>query len=436
MQTTDPFAALLARIVSVRPGEGRALAWGFVYSFCILAAWYVLRPVREAFAVEDGTGNLQWLFTGTFVAMLLAVPLWSALVARFPRRVFVPVVYHFFALNLLAFWVVLARASEGAEDWARRAFFVWTSVFVLFVVSSMWSFLVDLFREEQCRRLFGFIAAGGTLGGLCGSAVTSQVVGHLPTVHLLLGPIALLEVAVLCVARLDRLRPAGERPEDARDEGGQPVGGGLSEGFTAVARSPYLMLICAYMLFATLMGTLVYFQTNELVGLEIPERDGRVALFANVNFAVQASTVLVQAVLAPRMLSRLGVGATLVILPLVTVVGFGALGLVTSLGVVVVFDVLRRTASYGLAKPTKEVLFAVVAREEKYKAKSFIDTAVYRGGDALSGWAFKGMRSLGLDLAAIALVGVPLALAWVALSWRLGRREERMAAARTVGTVP
>lgn len=142
---------------------------------------------------------------------------------------------------------------------------------------------------------------------------------------------------------------------------------------------------------------------------------------------MQSLTVITQAFLAPRLLSRLGVGATLVILPLVTSVGFGALGLVTSLGVIVVFDVLRRTTSYGLAKPTKEVLFAVVPREEKYKAKSFIDTAVYRGGDAASGWAFKGMVSYGLDLSTIAWVGVPLALAWAGLSWRIGRSEERMA---------
>jgi AAA family ATP:ADP antiporter len=433
MQRPPSFAATLERVVSVRPGEGRALAWAFLYSFSVLAAWYVLRPIREAFAVEDGTENLQWLFSGTFLVMLGAVPAWSWLVARYPRRVFAPLVYHFFPLNVIGFWVVLATAEGAAEAWARRAFFVWTSVFVLFAVSAMWSFLVDLFREDQCRRLFGFIAAGGTLGGLCGSVATSSTIEWLDisAVHLFAGPVVLLEAAVLCIARLDRLRPAGQVVDgngDGRDdEGARPVGGGLSEGFTAVARSPYLILICGYMLFATLMGTLVYFQTNELVGREIPERADRVALFANVNVAVQSLTVLTQAFLAPRCLSRLGVGVTLVVLPLVTFVGFGALGLVTSLGVVVVFDVLRRTASYGLAKPTKEVLFAVVPREDKYKAKSFIDTAVYRGGDALSGWAFKGMRTIGLDLSTIAWVGVPLALVWAALSWRIGRREERMA---------
>jgi AAA family ATP:ADP antiporter len=423
-------AGLVGRWLALRPGEGRTFAWAFACSFSVLAAWYVLRPLRETFGVESGPETLQWLFTGTFVVMLAAVPAFSWLVARSAPRTFVPVVYHLFAANLVLFWTAFAFLDDGWTLAAARAFFVWTSVFNLFAVSVFWALMVDLLREEQCKRLFGALAAGGTVGGLLGSGTVTVLAGILDPVHLLWLAVLLLELAVLCVRRLAR------SAAESGTVGAQRVGGGVWAGFRLALRSPYLLGICAYMLLATWMGTTVYFQQAGIVEAALPERGQRAQLFSGANFATQALTVLVQAFLAARAIRWFGVGATLAVLPIVTLTGFVVLGLGPTLAIVVGFDVLRRATSYGLAKPTKEVLWSVVGREEKYKAKSFVDLVVYRGGDTLGGWGYEGLRTLGMGVAAIAWVSVPIAALWAFVSLALGRRERELAQRGSAASAP
>ncbi len=424
--------AALGRAVKVRPEEVRALVWSFAYFFCLLCSYYILRPLREEMGIAGGVENLQWLFTGTFVAMLAAVPAFGAIVARLPRRRFVPLAYRFFIVNIAVFYLLLR--FDVAPVAAARAFFIWVSIFNLFVVSVFWSFMADVFRNEQARRLFGFIAAGGTAGALLGPALTAGLAVPLGPVNLLLVSALFLELAVQCVYGLLRASPGGAgtdgearaaKAEASRDA---VIGGGVLAGISLVARSPYLLGICLYIVLFTTTSTFLYFQQAHIVAGAFDDHAERTRVFALIDLAVGLLTLLVQCFATGRLIPRFGVGPTLAFLPLLTLLGFLALGLAPGLVVLIAFVVIRRAANFAISKPAREVLFTVVGREQKYKAKNVIDTLVYRGGDAASGWAFAGLGGLGLGLPAIAFLTLPLAALWFGVALRLGRVQERLAA--------
>ena len=419
----DRLAAVLARAVDVRADEIRALLLSFAYFFCLLCGYYIIRPLREEMGIAGGFENLPWLFTGTFVAMLVAVPLFGATVARFAKRRIVPLVYRFFIANILIFFVLL-RFDIGAEHVAR-AFFIWTSVYNLFVVSVFWSFMADVFRNDQARRLFGFIAAGGSAGALLGPALTAALAVPLGPVALLLISALFLEGAVQCVRRLTVAIPARAR-DDTSD--GAPIGGGVFAGITLVLRSRYLLGICLYILIFTTTSTFLYFQQAHIVAAAFDDPAERTRLFALIDLSVGVLTLLVQCFATGRLIGWLGVGPVLAALPLLTVVGFVGLAMAPTLVVLVAFQSIRRAANFAIAKPSREVLYTVLDAEQKYKAKNVIDTLVYRGGDAVSGWAYAGLSVIGLGLPAIALAAVPLAGVWMATGLRLGRAQDRMAA--------
>ncbi len=417
----DRLAAALARVVDVRADEIRALLLSFAYFFCLLCGYYIIRPLREEMGIAGGVENLPWLFTGTFVAMLVAVPLFGATVARFAKRRIVPLVYRFFIANILIFFVLL-RFDIGAEHVAR-AFFIWTSVYNLFVVSVFWSFMADVFRNDQARRLFGFIAAGGSAGALLGPTLTAALAVPLGPVALLLISALFLEAAVQCIRRLPAVMPARDKAAD-----GAPIGGGVFAGITLVLRSRYLLGICLYILIFTTTSTFLYFQQAHIVAAAFDDPAERTRLFALIDLSVGVLTLLVQCFATGRLIGWLGVGPTLAVLPLLTVVGFVGLAMAPSLVVLVAFQSIRRAANFAIAKPSREVLYTVLDAERKYKAKNVIDTLVYRGGDAVSGWAYAGLSAIGLGLPAIALAAVPLAGVWMATGLRLGRAQDRMAA--------
>ncbi len=408
-------------VPAVEPRERTALLWSFLYFFCLLCGYYILRPVRDEMGVAGGVQNLPWVFTGTFVAMLAAVPLFGWCAARWPRRRLLPAVYLFFAANILVFFVLFRMVREPSV--VARAFFIWVSVYNLFVVSVFWSFMVDLYRDAQARRLFGFIAAGGSLGAVSGPLVTAGLAPALGPVNLLPLTVALLLAAVFCIHRLahwaDDLPGAAPAP-------GAALGGGMWEGYTLVARSPYLLAICLFILLFTMLSTFLYFEQAHIVRERFRDPGERTAVFASIDFAVNALTILTQLLVTGRLLTRLGVPVTLALVPLLTAAGFLALGAAPVLPVLVAFQIARRADDYALMRPGREILFTVVGRETKYKAKNFIDTVVYRGGDAVSGWAFAGLKALGLGLTAIAWLAVPLALAWAWLAYRLGKRQEQL----------
>ena len=423
----DNLTQPLGRVVKARPDEVRAMLWAFAYFFCLLSGYYILRPLRDESGIAAGVGNLQWLFTGTFFVMLAVAPLFGALVTRVPRRQFIPWVYHFFAASLVLFFA-LGHAIPG-QPYVAGAFFMWVSVFNLFVVTVFWGFMADLFNTEQGKRLFGFIAAGGSAGALVGPLLTAGLVTYLGPVNLLLISALLLEVAVLCVRQILNTQQA-QKPANsmtAQSANDQVIGGGILAGLTEIARSPFLMLICCHVLLLSLTSTFLYFQQASIVSAAFDNPADRTRVFASIDLAVSVVTIILQLTVTGSVLVRLGVGAALASLAFVTMGGFLALAIMPTLIVLVVFQALKRAAEFGFANPARETLFTVVTREQKYKAKSVIDTAVFRGGDAVNGWIYTGLRSIGLDLSAIALVAVPISVAWAVLLLLLGRKQEELA---------
>ncbi len=428
--------ALLARLVAVEPPEVPALLWSFAYFFSLLCGYYVVRPMRDAMGIAGGVEQLHWLFTGTFVAMLAAVPLFGLVTSRYPRRRFLPWVYWFFIANLLGFHVLLR--PEGSHVAAARAFFIWTSVFNLFVVSVFWSFMADLYTSAQAKRLFGFIAAGGTLGALAGPALAAALARPLGPPSLLLLSAGFMGVAVLCIHRLIawKDRQAGADTAEARAAEARPLGGGILAAVPLVLRSPYLLGIALFMLLYTTTSTVLYFQQAQIVRESVAGSAERTALFGAVDLAVNALTIGFQVLVTGRLLRAVGVAFTLALVPALLGLGFLALALAPVLAVIVAVQVLRRAGDYALTRPARELLYVVLGREEKYKAKSFLDTVVYRGGDAASAWAYAGLRATGASLGAIALLAVPVAGLWAWLAYRLGRRQDALAAGVMSGGAP
>jgi len=410
----------------VRPEEVRALLWSFAYFFFLLAAYYVLRPVRDEMGIAGGVKNLPWLFTATFIVMLAVVPLFGAMVARIPRRRFIPLVYHFFVANILIFWLLLTYKVAMADT--AKVFFVWISVFNLFAVSVFWSFMSDLYASEQGKRLFGFIAAGGSAGALLGPAIAVWLAEPIGRANLLLIAALLLEFAVLCAMRLESAADALKTntpisnttvPREAA------LGGSWIAGLIMVARSPYLAGIALWVALLSLAGTFLYFQQASIVSALTDDPNKRTAIFAQIDLAVSLLTITVQFLATGKLIRRFGAGPAAAFLPLVFAAGFLILALTPMLWVVIAFQATQRAANFAISNPAREVLFTVVGREEKYKAKYVIDNVVFRGGDAASGWLFHALRGLGMELNAIALAAVPVALGWFALALALGRSHEK-----------
>ncbi|TMI16203.1 MAG: MFS transporter [Betaproteobacteria bacterium] len=368
--------AALCRVLRAEPHELSALAWAFAYFFLLLCSYYLLRPVRDALAVEAGTEKLQWLFTGTFAAMLALVPAFGWLCARLSRARLLPVVYAFFALNLLLFSVGLDAAL----------FFIWLSVFNLFVVSVFWSFMSDLFSAAQAARLYGSIAAGGSCGAIAGPLIAAGTVSKVELTGLLLISAALLALTIVCIVMLGRWARAhpraGDPPPDA------PIGGSILAGVRAALSSPFLLGICGYLLCYTALSTALYFAQVDIVREAVPDAGERTRLFASVDLAVNALTLLVQVLAFARLSAALGPAWMLALMPI---------------------------GEFSISKPARDALFTVVPREERYKAKNFIDTVIYRGGDALSGWLLGGVPGL-------AFVAAAISAAWIALAFFLGGR--------------
>ena len=415
----------ISRAAAVRPGEVRALLWSFAYFFCLLAGYYVLRPLRDEMGIAGGVRNLQWLFTATFVTMLAVVPVYGAVVARLPRRRFVPIVYQFFVANIVLFWLLLTLDVERTI--VARVFFVWISVFNLFAVSVFWSFMADLFTAEQGKRLFGFVAAGGTAGALAGPALTVWLSLPLGPANLLLVAALLLEAAILCARRLEAAA-AGPGSEPGVPAGPAGLGGGWLSGIAMVLRSPYLAGISLWVACLSVAGTFVYFQQANIVAAASDDPAVRTRIFAIIDLAVGVLTLVVQCFATGRLIERFGVGAAAGFLPLVFAAGFLALALSPALAVVIAFQAIQRAANFAISNPAREVLFTVLAREEKYKAKNVIDVVVFRGADAAGGWLFAALRALGMELRSISLAVIPLAAVWFAIALALGRAQERRSA--------
>ena len=412
----------IERLVTIEEGEWRATLLAFTFFFFLLASYFILRSIRDALGVQAGVGALPYLFTGTLLSTLALQPISASLVARVPVRRFIPLAYRAFGACLVGFFVALTWFPHTDKVLAP-VFFVWTSVFNLFVVSVFWGFISDNFTAEQSKRLYGFISVGGTVGALAGSGITALLAKKAGMGPLLVISAVMLEITVQCVRRFPTSFRSDTRAREARRE---PIGGGSLSGITHVLRSPYLLMICLFMLLFTIGTTLLYFQQAVIVKAEFHDRNSQTAFLAKIDFTVQFLTVLAQLFLTGRIIKWMGVGITLSILPVMSVIGFTAMGMWPVLAVFVAFNVLRRAGNYGFSSPGREVLFTVISAEDKYKAKNFIDTFVYRTGDQIGAWTSAYLTGAGLGVVAISWLAAPMSAVWLLVALWLGRRHGKM----------
>ena len=422
--TSGFLLGILHRLVGVKPEEVAAVGWSWLYIFAVLSSYYILRPIRDQMGVAGGVGNLQWLFAGTLVAMAFVNLPFGLLVKRLPRTRFIPITYRCFAAVIVLFALLLHWANAAQTVWVGRAFFIWVSVFNLFVVSIFWALIVDIFSSEDAKRLFGFIGVGATVGAIAGSAFTATLARYVPAAAMLIGSVVLLEVAVFAVRRLSRQSAVlNSRPQHDAE---RAVGGSILAGIAHPFTSAYLANISLFLLLFAITSTFLYFQQASIVSHSFSERGAQIAFFASVDLAVNVLTLSVQLFLTGRIVGTIGIGPTLGLLPALTLLGFSVLAAAPTLATLVGFQVLRRSSDYAIARPAREVLYTVVRREDRYKAKSFIDTFVYRLGDQVGAWSFTLISWLGFGTTGFAVAAGAVSAAWLVNALWLGRRQKSL----------
>jgi AAA family ATP:ADP antiporter len=441
----NAFMRALQRVVPVEQRELRAIAWSWLYFFSLLASTFVLRPLRDSLGLNGGADKYPWLFTGTLVAMVVVSPPFALLVTKLPRKRFIPIVYRVSIACLFGFWLALRYLPESSKLAAAYTFFIWFSVFNLFVVSVFRGFMADIWRLDQAKRLFGFIGVGGTLGALAGSQIASLLAKPVGSVNLVFLSMALLEVAVFSVRRLvviHRIDAAPPQPKAA--PAAALTTSDMWRGLKLIVSQSYLRWIASYTFLYGLIGTFLYYQQGKLVDLTILDRDLRTQYFANIEFWVQLGTVLIQLLLTARLIRWFGITFALISQPAIAVLGWIALSLAMiygtwlgsrgftvgqlapQLAVLAGVQIVLRISNFATAQPAREALYTVVEREVKYKSKSFIDTFIYRLGDCLGAWAFMGIQAIGASLTAIAVLTIPIAGVWVFVGRSLGRKQREL----------
>lgn len=443
---------LLRKFVQVEAQEVAPLLLGLLTYFFLLAGYYILRPIRESFGITWGTGNLPALFYGTVAVMVLINPLYSRLVARMPRGRFIPLIYRGLIVCLVGFFVGL-HVFDGGHRAALKllspaagvrliaadslvvlkyAFYIFISVFNLFIVSIFWSLMSDLFNKRQASRIYGCIAVGGSLGAIVGSFITSTFVGQIGQANLILLSCLLLELAARCALSFNRRFAEPKKQEKSARRADVALGGSSWAGMAAVFRSPYLFGIGLYVLLYGLSGTFAYFFQAGVVEAASPDDHARTRIFANIDLFTNLVTLVFQGFLFARLLKWLGPATLLCLLPVYSAIGFfllssGSIPEGSLLIAFSVFQVLRRAIGYGLKKPTQEVLFTAVSAEEKYKAKNLIDLAFARTGDMAGAKASSYIEGAGMGLLALAGAAAPVSLIWMVIGLGLGRAYSKRA---------
>ncbi|MEO6079057.1 MAG: MFS transporter [Steroidobacteraceae bacterium] len=419
---------LIQKLANAKTGEVKALLWSFAYFFFLMSTYYMLLPIRDAFGIRGGAQDLPWLFLGTFVVALITAPLQATIAAKLPRQRFVPAAYLFLVANMLIFWFLLK--SEVAPDFVPKAFFIWITVFSVFTVSIFWTFMSDLYSTEQGKRLFGFIAAGGSVGVILGPKITKLLVEPLGVPNLLLVAGCLLIGAIVCANRLEPAAAALQAADPnfvAASAGREkkPVGGGPFDGFGLLFKSPYLGSIGLWVFLLSLLGTFLYLTQAHIVASYTADLKQRTSIFAEISFWVGILSLAVQLVGTGRIIKGIGTGRALAILPLVFVLGFSSLMFTSALFAVAAFQACQRAANFGIANVARESLWPVVSREEKFKAKNIVDGAVFRGADFANAFLYTGLAKLMAVQPVLAGLSALLAAGWVVLSLALGRAQEK-----------
>lgn len=435
------FSRLLRVTARIERRELRAVWLSFLYFFLIMSSYYVLRPIRDAMGTVYGADRLENLFTATFFATFLAAPIYAGVAARMKLQNFLPWVYGFFVLNILIFYVLFETDPESRT--IAAIFYVWLSVFNMFIISVFWSFMADMFSRAQAKRLFGFIAAGGSLGAVVGPVITTVLVTMVGTGTMLLVSAAGFGAAIfiirLLVKEKERLRVADEGDVDVQTTSlDHKLGRNPNPfaGFGLLLRSPYLLLIAAFILLLTWISTIVYFQQAEFISKAFESREARTQAFAVVDLVVNFCAIAVQLFGTGRIVSRFGVTTGLVLNPIIMIIAFIAVAVSPVLMVLLGVQIVRRVSEYAIARPSREMLFTVVDQESKYKAKSVIDTVVYRFGDLSAAWAQSGLAAVGIGVVGVAAFGAAVSAIWGGVALALGRKFEREKAGQPDGAAP
>jgi len=403
----------LRRAVAIERREVSAVLGSFLTFGLVLGGYYLIRPVRENISAEATADQRQLWFLLVFLVMLAAVPVFAWIVAKLSRAAVLPGMYALFVALMLFFWAALKGNGGGNLG---GAFFIFASVFNLFVVSLFWILMSDLWDSAQAKRLYGFIAAGGTAGAVAGPFAANGLVPFVGQDNLLLIAAIVFSVAALLSIWLRRVAGGAH---NGGEIDAPPTLRTLLSGAERVLRDSYLLRIAGYVLIANLLSTFFYLEQSRLAGETIHDAAERVQFFASRDLITSVLTVLAQVFLTGRIVSRFGIGAAAAVLPALTVVGLAVYTAIPELHVVAAIMVAERVAAFALSNPSLKVLYTAVDLDERYKAQNFIDTVVYRGGDALSGAVFNGLtKALGLPLGAVALASVPVAALWLALSTR------------------
>jgi AAA family ATP:ADP antiporter len=424
MAAPEPSRNWLVWLLKVERDEAPAVAAGLLMFFLLFTGYALLRPVRETMGIAGGVDNLQWLFTGTFVVIVAAIPLFGWVAARAARRRIQLWTYGFFAANLLGF--AGAFLADPDNPWTARAFYIWLSVFNMISISVAWSVLADIFSMAQAKRIFGLMAAGMSVGGLAGPTLSVALVGPIGFAGLMLLAAVFLLGSAAAAHRLQRWRDQRPLPADAEPTRRAPLGGNPFAGFGTVLRSPFLMGIAAFVVLMASVTTFLYFEQARLVELHYPDRADQTRFFSVLDIVVQSLTLLAQVFFTARIAQRLGIVVLLAAVPVVMAFGFLWLALAPTFALFVAVMVFRRAGGYALARPGREMLFTVVSPEAKYKAKNVIDTAVYRGADSVSGWVKVGIDAVASSPAVVYIAGVALALAWAWTGVSLARQQKRL----------
>ena len=429
-RTTNPFARLARSVATIEPHELRATLLAFFFVFTLMSAYFILRPVRDAMSSDWSDVELSVLWSSTFVVSVIAVALYGAVVSRIRFQWLVPAVYLFFSLSFFVFRFAADLAPDPMI--VDQVFYVWISVFSLFHISVFWSFMSDVFSKQQAPRLFAFIAMGSSVGAIVGPLVPALFAPSLGTENLILVAAVLLLVPLPIIHVLTRLKVTelGNADVAADLSEAQRIGRNPLAGFMLFFRSPFLLGIGAFILLYVALGSFVYFELKNL--LDGIDRDQRTQIWAFIDAAVNTLAILTALLVTSRIAKRFGMAVTLAMIPLMMVLGMLIVAFVPAVAAVVGLQIARRAGNYAITRPGREMLFTMVDRETRFKAKPVIDIAVYRGGDMLTAWAFTGLTTgIGLGLGAVALVGAVLAAIWAAVGAWLGRVYDRTDALAT-----
>jgi len=420
----------LGALFHLRDDEVRPVLLAGVFFFCVLTALMVLRPARDALGMQRGIESVRWLFIGTAAMTLIANPVFGWLVSRLRRLWFIAATYVFFALSLMVFYLLLVLAPGTIGITSGQVFYVWFSIFNLFATMLFWALMADRFSLEQSKRLFALISVGGTLGAIFGPWLASTLVQPFGTPALLLISATFLLLALVAAWALAHTQSVSSGTAANLERA--VIGGNAWQGLKAAFTSRYLFGIALFVIIMTTVATLLYFTRLQMVAALGTDIDLRTTVFARIDLMTQVSTLVLQALIAGRVMRWLGVHVALMLLPFTAILGFVGLAIVGTLAALIVFEAAFRAVQRALTRPARETLYTVVSREDKYKSKAFIDTFGYRSGDVIGAQVEGVLGRLGLALAGLASVAIPLALVWAALGWWLGRAQQRHAAGADV----